>query len=70
MLILAGEYPQGLAALDSLRAWAQKQPADLYWRALVLDKLHQVKPALANYQTVSCSQSGQVSRPGISCPAP
>lgn len=48
--MLGGEYTQALAALDRVRALGAEQPADFYLRAIIYDKLHQPKQALANYQ--------------------
>ena len=48
--VLAGLYPEGLAALDKLRNLKAETAGDFYYRAIVLDKLHQVKPALESYQ--------------------
>ena len=49
-LILAEQYGQALAALDKIHSLNADQPGNLYFRAVVLDKLHQIKPALASYQ--------------------
>jgi Tfp pilus assembly protein PilF len=48
--VMAGMYPQALAALDKLHELNAEKPGHFYLRAIVLDKLHQPKPALANYQ--------------------
>jgi tetratricopeptide (TPR) repeat protein len=48
--ILAEQYGQALAALDKIHNLNADKPGNLYFRAMVLDKLHQVKPALASYQ--------------------
>jgi tetratricopeptide (TPR) repeat protein len=48
--VLAELYPQGLAALDQVHRLNAEKPGNFYLRAIVLDKLHQVKPALASYQ--------------------
>ena len=50
VLVLAERYPEALAALDKVHNLNADTAGDLYYRAMVLDKLHQVKPALANYQ--------------------
>ena len=50
VLVLAEQYPQALAALDKVHNLNADTAGDLYYRAMVLDKLHQVKPALASYQ--------------------
>jgi tetratricopeptide (TPR) repeat protein len=48
--VLAELYPQALAALDKIHTLNAETAGDFYFRAIVLDKLRQVKPALANYQ--------------------
>jgi len=48
--VMAEMYPQALAALDKLHELNAEKPGHFYLRAIVLDKLHQPKPALANYQ--------------------
>jgi tetratricopeptide (TPR) repeat protein len=48
--VLAELYPQGLAALDQVHHLNAEKAGNFYLRAVVLDKLHQVKPALASYQ--------------------
>jgi tetratricopeptide (TPR) repeat protein len=47
---VARQYPQALTALDRLRQMNAEKPGHFYLRAIILDKFHQVKPALANYQ--------------------
>ncbi len=48
--VLAELYPQALAALDKIHTLNAENAGDFYFRAIVLDKLHKIKPALANYQ--------------------
>ncbi len=48
--VLAELYPQALAALDKIHKLNAETAGDFYFRAIVLDKLRQVKPALASYQ--------------------
>ncbi len=48
--VLAEQYPQALAALDKIHSLNADSAGDFYFRAIVLDKLHQVKPALESYQ--------------------
>jgi tetratricopeptide (TPR) repeat protein len=50
VLTLAEQYPQALAALDRVHALGQEIPGDYYVRAIILDKLHDYKPALESYQ--------------------
>ena len=48
--IMTDDFAATLAALDKVRALNAETEGDFYYRAMVLDKLHQVKPALASYQ--------------------
>ena len=48
--VLAQMYPQALAAMDKIHSLGADTAGNFYFRAIVLDKLHQVKPALASYQ--------------------
>ena len=50
MLNSAEQYPQALAALDHVRALGAEVPGDYFLRAIILDRLHEYKPALAAYQ--------------------
>ena len=57
--VLAELYPQALAALDKIHSLNAETAGDFYFRALVLDKLHQVKPALASYQQFLAASKGK-----------
>jgi tetratricopeptide (TPR) repeat protein len=59
VLTLAEQYPQALAALDRVHALGQEIPGDYYLRAIILDKLHQFKPALEAYQKFLASSDGK-----------
>ena len=48
--VLADLYPQALAALDKIHTLNAETAGNFYFRAIVLDKMHQVKPALASYE--------------------
>ena len=50
VLVLAEQYPQALAALDRVHNLNADTAGEFYFRAIVLDKLRQVKPALASYR--------------------
>ncbi len=50
VLVMTEQYGPALAALDKVHALNADKPGDFYYRAIVLDKLHQIKPALASYQ--------------------
>ena len=47
---MSEQYGPALAALDKIHNLNADKPGNFYFRAIVLDKLHQVKPALASYQ--------------------
>jgi tetratricopeptide (TPR) repeat protein len=57
--VLSQQYPEALAALDQVHNLNADSPGDLYYRAIVLDKLHQVKPALASYQKFLAMSQGK-----------
>jgi tetratricopeptide (TPR) repeat protein len=57
-LINSGNLPQGLAALDRIKAMGKETPGDMFFRAITLDKLHQLKPALAAYQDFLSADNG------------
>lgn len=59
VLTLAEQYPQALAALDRIHTLGQEIPGDYYLRAIILDKLHQFKPALDAYQKFLASSGGK-----------
>ena len=48
-LLLNENFPQALAAFDRLEALGENGPALHYFRAITLDRLKQVKPALDSY---------------------
>ena len=47
---LAEAYPQALYALDQVRRLHAEKAGHFYFRAIILDKLKQKKPALENYR--------------------
>jgi tetratricopeptide (TPR) repeat protein len=59
VLTLAEQYPQALAALDRVHTLGQEIPGDYYLRAIILDKLHQFKPALEAYKTFLATSEGK-----------
>lgn len=59
VLVLAELYPQALAALDKIHSLNADSAGDYYYRAIVLDKLHQIKPALASYQRFLAMSQGK-----------
>jgi tetratricopeptide (TPR) repeat protein len=50
VLVMAENYPPALAALDRVAALNAEKAGHVFLRAIVLDKIHDVKPALASYQ--------------------
>ncbi len=48
--VIAEMYPEALGALDQIHRLNAEKPGHFYLRAIVLDKLRQNKPALANYR--------------------
>jgi tetratricopeptide (TPR) repeat protein len=50
VLVMAENYPPALAALDRIAALHAEKPGHVFLRAIVLDKIHDVKPALESYQ--------------------
>jgi tetratricopeptide (TPR) repeat protein len=50
MLYLSGAYPQALAAFERAHDLGQDTPGNWFFRAIILDKLKQLKPAVAAYQ--------------------
>ena len=56
--IVLQDYPTGLAALDRVRALGKEKPGDLFYRAITLDKLKQLKPALEAYQQFLAASGG------------
>ena len=43
------QYPQALVALDKVKGLGAEKAGNFYLRALVLDKMHQDKQAVENY---------------------
>ena len=59
VLTLAEQYPQALTALDRVHALGQEIPGDYYLRAIILDKLHEYKPALESYRQFLATSGGK-----------
>jgi tetratricopeptide (TPR) repeat protein len=59
VLYMMEEYPQSLAAFDKARALGEDTPGNWFLRAIILDKLHQVKPALEAYQRFLSMSQGK-----------
>jgi len=50
VLVPAQQFSQALACLEKVHNLNAETAGDFYYRAIVLDKMRQVKPALANYR--------------------
>lgn len=59
VLVITEQYAQALAALDQVRKLNAEKAGNFYLRAIVLDKLHQPKTALANYRRFLELSQGQ-----------
>jgi tetratricopeptide (TPR) repeat protein len=57
--VLAESYPQALAALDKVKALGGETSSHLYLRAIILDKLRQLQPALDAYQAFLATSGGK-----------
>jgi tetratricopeptide (TPR) repeat protein len=58
MLVSAENYGGALAALDRVGALHAESPGHVYLRAIVLDKTHQLKPALESYRRFLAMDAG------------
>ncbi len=59
MLISLEDFPQALAALDRVRALGGEKPVHHYLRAIMLDKVRDLKGALASYQQFLATDQGK-----------
>ncbi|MDX2150094.1 MAG: tetratricopeptide repeat protein [Bryobacteraceae bacterium] len=59
ILILAENYPTALQALDKVKALGGEKAGHVYFRAVVLDRMKQQKPALESYQRFLEMSTGQ-----------
>ncbi|MGH9722071.1 MAG: tetratricopeptide repeat protein [Bryobacteraceae bacterium] len=59
LLTLLEQYPQALAALDRVRALGGELPGHLFFRAIILDKTKQYKPALDEYERFLARSEGK-----------
>lgn len=60
VLIISENYGPGLAALDRVKALGKESPGNYYLRAITLDKLKQLKPALESYQQFLAADNGKL----------
>jgi tetratricopeptide (TPR) repeat protein len=58
MLYMSGALPQSLAAFDRARDLGGNSAGNQFFRAIILDKLKQLKPALEAYQTFLTLSNG------------
>lgn len=59
VLTLTNDYAPALAALDRLRALNAEKPGHIFLRAIILDKLRQLKPALESYRQFLAADKGE-----------
>jgi tetratricopeptide (TPR) repeat protein len=59
VLVMAEDYPHALGALDRLVALKAEKPGHVYLRAIILDKVRDLKPALESYQRFLAVSNGQ-----------
>ncbi len=59
VLIIHDDYGPGLAALDKVKAMGAETPGNTFLRAITLDKLKQLKPALENYEQFLATDGGK-----------
>jgi tetratricopeptide (TPR) repeat protein len=59
MLISLENFPQALAALDRVRALGAETPGHMYLRAIVLDRIKDVKGALESYKRFLAASEGK-----------
>lgn len=57
-LVLAEQYQSAISALDRVRALHAEKPAHFYLRAIVLDRLKVLKPALESYRQFLAASQG------------
>jgi len=59
ILVLIDDYGHALAALDKVRALNGEKPGHIYLRAIIYDKVRQIKPALASYKEFLAVSGGK-----------
>jgi Tfp pilus assembly protein PilF len=59
MLYMSGNQQQALAAFERARELGEDTPGNWFFRAIILDKLKQVKPALEAYQRFLSMSQGK-----------
>lgn len=58
-LVIDQKYPEGIAALDHLRALGADTPGTMFFRALSYDHLHMLKEAIAAYKEFLAASNGK-----------
>ncbi len=58
VLIVSDRYPEGLYALDRIRALGKEIPGDFFLRAITLDKLKRRPEAVAAYSQFLAADGG------------
>jgi len=58
--VMLENYPQTLAALDRVRALNAEVPGDFFYRAMILDRMHDRKGAIAEYQKFLSVSKGEL----------
>ena len=53
------DYPRALAALDRIKALGGEKPGHMYLRAIILDRLRDLKGALASYRQFLAADQGK-----------
>ena len=59
VLVMEDNYQPALAALDRIAALHAEKPGHVFLRAIVLDKLRDLKPAVESYQRFLQLSQGQ-----------
>lgn len=59
MLVLMEDFPRALAGIDRVRQLGGETPSHFYLRAIMLDKMKQLKPALENYRKFLALSNGK-----------
>ncbi len=58
--VVNADYVDGLAALDRVRALGKELPGDFYYRAICLERLRQLKPAVEAYRQFLAGDGGKM----------
>jgi len=58
--VMLEAYPQALAALDHVRALKAEIPGDYFFRAMILDRMHERKDAIVEYQNFLSVSKGEL----------